>query len=172
VPSAPSGSTTQPTRAGLSNSAKALLAVGGVGAGLGATSMLMRKRKKNVSEKEAALDTLRFLVAKVAEHQLRKECEVTLTRYLDKVASTMPVAETVPIRTVQAQVARGQTLAGALKQAYPWLTGEQRGILAVNIAEQACKHAEIVSTPSIKTVQRASKTVKGKGLGQMKTHCG
>lgn len=149
--SQPQGSSTAPGGGGMNPAAKALIAAGGVGLGALGAGAVMRKKKKPAAapsessqEKvsrdevvEGAKAVMRKLVIKTAAAQYRKEAADVLCKYLDRVATHMPLEKTASVRTLQSNVAAGKPLSHAIKLAYPTLNGEQRGILATDLVRKA-----------------------------------
>jgi hypothetical protein len=62
---------------------------------------------------------------------------LTLDSFLTKVAATLPMAKRAAFRAIQTELSSGNTLNHAIKVAFPRLSGEQRGALAVNLCKCA-----------------------------------
>lgn len=62
---------------------------------------------------------------------------ITLDAFLTKVAAALPMAKRAAFRSIQAELSSGSTLAQSIKVAFPRLSGEQRGALAVNLCKCA-----------------------------------
>jgi hypothetical protein len=62
---------------------------------------------------------------------------LTLDSFLTKVAAALPMSKRAAFRTMQAELSGGNTLSHAIKVAFPRLSGEQRGALAVNFCKCA-----------------------------------
>lgn len=62
---------------------------------------------------------------------------LTLDSFLTKVASALPMAKRAAFRAIQTKLSSGSTLAHSIKVAFPRLSGEQRGALAVNLCKCA-----------------------------------
>lgn len=71
---------------------------------------------------------------------------LTLDSFLTKVAAALPMAKRAAFRTMQAELSSGNTLSHAIKVAFPRLTGEQRGALAVNFCKCAADAAKNTRT--------------------------
>jgi hypothetical protein len=137
-PLAPTGSATAPQSAGMSPAMKALVAGGGMalgGLGAGAVARKVTSKKK---EKVAMFSPA---VIKKAQDLYRDKALRTTLRYLDKVAADLPPYQQTGIRTVQASLAHGDTLAYAIKLAYPLVGPEARGAMAYKLVQAAAKQA-------------------------------
>lgn len=136
---------------GLGTPGKALLAAGGLGLGaMGAGALMRRKKKKEVTAKDLALDVMRYAAEKKAAELFRKEAADTLCRYLDTVAGKMSLEKAACVRTLQAAVSQGRPLSHAIKMAYPHLNGEQRGILATKLVKAAAHSKRAGDKPFFK----------------------
>jgi hypothetical protein len=143
---------------GLSGGTKAMLAAGGVGLGaMGAGAMIRKSRKKKEKQsmdyKELAVRVMRRACHTKAAALMRKQAADVLCRHLDAVAARMPLEKTAAVRALQRAVAEGKDLSVAIKVAYPYLPGEQRGILAQKLVKSACdwsKKAEHGCPPGVK----------------------
>lgn len=136
---------------GMSTPAKALLAAGGLGVGaMGAGALMRRKKKKEVTAKDLAIDVMRHAIIKKASAEFRKEAADTLCRYLDTVAGKMSLEKAACVRTLQAAVSQGKDLSHAIKLAYPHLNGEQRGILGSKLVKAACQAKQAADKPFFK----------------------
>jgi hypothetical protein len=62
---------------------------------------------------------------------------LTLDSFLTKVAAALPMAKRAAFRAIQTELSSGNTLNHAIKVAFPRLSGEQRGALAVNLCKCA-----------------------------------
>ena len=62
---------------------------------------------------------------------------LTLDSFLTKVAAALPMAKRAAFRAIQTELSSGNTLSHAIKVAFPRLSGEQRGALAVNLCKCA-----------------------------------
>lgn len=136
---------------GMSTPAKALLAAGGLGVGaMGAGALMRRKKKKEVTAKDLAIDVMRHAIIKKASAEFRKEAADVLCRYLDTVAGKMSLEKAACVRTLQAAVSQGKDLSHAIKLAYPHLNGEQRGILGSKLVKAACQAKQAADKPFFK----------------------
>ena len=70
----------------------------------------------------------------------------TLDSFLTKVAAALPMSKRAAFRTMQAELSGGNTLSHAIKVAFPRLSGEQRGALAVNLCKCAADAAKNTRT--------------------------
>ena len=126
----------------MSPQVKAMLALGLLGGGAYGASRMMggRKKRKEVSANDNfATRVLRRAITKKAAANLREEAAYRVNAYLDKAASAMPPRNQLPVRTLQACLAAGQTLSSSIKVAYAHLPAEARGILAHKIVRAAAK---------------------------------
>lgn len=62
---------------------------------------------------------------------------LTLDSFLTKVAAALPMAKRAAFRAIQTELSSGSNLSHAIKVAFPRLSGEQRGALAVNLCKCA-----------------------------------
>ena len=62
---------------------------------------------------------------------------LTLDSFLTKVAAALPMAKRAAFRAIQTELSSGNNLSHAIKVAFPRLSGEQRGALAVNLCKCA-----------------------------------
>jgi hypothetical protein len=136
---------------GMGTPAKALLAAGGLGLGaMGAGALMRRRKRKEATAKDLAIDVMRYAAEKKAAELFRKEAADKLCRYLDVVAGKMSLEKAASVRTMQAAVSQGKDLSHAIKMAYPHLNGEQRGILATKLVKAACAVKTAAEKPFFK----------------------
>jgi len=158
-----------PAQGGMGAAGKALLAAGGVGLGaLGVGALARRRKQKQVQAGDAlglAKAAMRRAVVKKAAALYRTAAVVKLTGYLDKVAGLMSPEKSAAVRTVQAAVLGGKSLAEAIKVAYPVLPPEGRGVLAAKLVAGAVKAAAFAG----KVVTRREAEVKAKDGAAGKT---
>lgn len=141
IPEAPAGGGAG--GGGMSNIGKAALIGGGLGAGaLGIRAALKKRKQKEVMAAalpvpQHALHILRQVFLTKAAGVIRNLAAKKFVHYLDKVAMKMPIEKCAQVRTMQQVIKGGQSLAQAIKVAYPQLTGEERGILAAKLCKAA-----------------------------------
>ena len=122
----------------MSGRTKLLLGGAGLGAvGVGVMAARRRKRDKEASVQELAIEVMRGAIIKKAGELYRREAATVLCGYLDNLAGRMSLEKTASVRKLQTAVAEGQELSTAIKLAYPQLHGEQRGILASKLVTAA-----------------------------------
>lgn len=170
----PAPNPSQQGAGGSSAGRNAAMIGGGVAGGLGLGAMLRRRKRKEVQamDVEFVKNVMRTALEKKAAALMRKEAADTLISYLDSVAALMETEKTAAVRRVQSEIAAGGSLAGAIKRAYPHLTGEQRGILACKMVEKAAKYKKGQSSDTgsggrFRMQQSSSTTCKPGEAGKM-----
>lgn len=132
---------------------KALLIGGGVGLGglgvyKGVKAMKGKKKDdKEASFKELAYSLLKRTIVKKAMAWRRHEAATMLGTHLDRVAAHLPIEKQARLRTLQREISSGKNLSESIKLAYPHLSGEQRGILAVRLVRSALSSKQALYAP-------------------------
>lgn len=120
--------------------------VGGLGGWAGSGKLIGKpagKRKKEdddvnktSNDKYVLSVARRAVTTKIAS--LQQKCAVELlTNYLDALTPRLSLEKQASVRALQMGLANRQPLSIAIKQAYPQLSGEQRGILATRLVKAA-----------------------------------
>lgn len=81
--------------------------------------------------------TIEKTAAFLRQLMVKQAALLTLDSFLTKVAAALPVTKRAAFRVMQADLSSGNTLNHAIKVAFPRLSGEQRGVLAVNLCKCA-----------------------------------
>ena len=81
--------------------------------------------------------TIEKTAAFLRQLMVKQAALLTLDSFLTKVADALPVTKRAAFRVMQADLSSGNTLNHAIKVAFPRLSGEQRGVLAVNLCKCA-----------------------------------
>ena len=81
--------------------------------------------------------TIEKTAAFLRQLMVKQAALLTLDSFLTKVADALPVTKRAAFRVMQADLSSGNTLNHAIKVAFPRLSGEQRGALAVNLCKCA-----------------------------------
>lgn len=87
--------------------------------------------------KQGADRAFHRLLVKQAAAYLQAYHRQVMDRYLDKLAAALPGQAAVPVRRLQVELAGGARLPQALKVAFPHLSGEGRGVMAVHLVKAA-----------------------------------
>lgn len=116
--------------------------VGGGAGVLGTRALLGKPSWKKPKEEPKVANDMLVKVAEIIQRGMRKKAAAkTMVSFLDTLAARLPLTKAAGVRSIQKDVSAGRPLAQAIKQAYPTLTGEQRGILAHKLCSLACKQA-------------------------------
>jgi hypothetical protein len=83
--------------------------------------------------------------------QLREKSATVLVRFLDKVAAKLPVEKQASVRSLQKGLSENKPLSFAIKEAYPLLEGEQRGMLAMRLVKAALASRNAPTTAGMRS---------------------
>jgi len=139
MPQAPSGSAQGPSAGSGGGVDPKLLALGGGAAalGLGGYALARRRKQEKMSRDELVRDVVRRVLVKRAAATIKTGAAKILSAHLNEVAALMPLEKSAAVRQLQKAVAEGKPLSQAIKLAFPLLSGEQRGIMAVKLTKAA-----------------------------------
>lgn len=98
--------------------------------------------EQDEGQAKAAMEKLATVVYDIHKAKLEKQAALKqLVDSLDLLAARLPATKQAALRTLQAELTGGKTMAEAIKVAFPMVAPEGRGILAYKFASFACKQA-------------------------------